>query len=464
MLFDILNIALPIAMPDLLQIEYIPLSRAECLLFDRNPKKHDIGAIATSISRYGFKDPPKFEPLLNGGEGGIVEGNGRVETLIWMYRQKQEIPRGIAIADDGEWCIPVVFGVDAESEKAAAAYAIDHNHLSLAGSSFTALDMSRLWESEGYLELLKYLDDELPVTVDGDDLDLLLEQLQNNLDEHETPTEEEDEETTSDLIEDAEQGKIEGRVQEGQIWQLGKHFIACGDSTDLDNIERLLEVMGRQSADMVWADPPYGINAVSKDGKTGTGKPTPFGGAKNRSDGVKTISATIYAPIIGDDGIETAIAAASLSLDIFPKALQIWWGANHYIKPFKESSCWLIWDKQTDGNNFADAELAWCSSSTTVRIFRHLWQGMVRASEHGKRFHPTQKPVALCEWAFEKYGNPGDLIFDPFLGSAPSILAAQKMNDDRVVAGFEMSKDYCEIICRRFESFTGINAKLVGHL
>jgi DNA modification methylase len=90
---------------------------------------------------------------------------------------------------------------------------------------------------------------------------------------------------------------------------------------------------------------------------------------------------------------------------------------------------------------------------------------MIKASEHGeKRVHPTQKPVALCEWAFEKYGDSDDVIFDPFLGSAPSIIAAQKMEGDRTVYGFELSIDYCEIIIQRFEKFTGIEAKLVGRL
>jgi DNA modification methylase len=66
--------------------------------------------------------------------------------------------------------------------------------------------------------------------------------------------------------------------------------------------------------------------------------------------------------------------------------------------------------------------------------------------------------------AFECFTEPDDLIFDPFLGSAPSIIAAQKMDGDRTVYGMELSPEYIEIICRRFESFTGITAELAGHL
>ena len=90
---------------------------------------------------------------------------------------------------------------------------------------------------------------------------------------------------------------------------------------------------------------------------------------------------------------------------------------------------------------------------------------MIKASERGeKRVHPTQKPVALCEWCFEKYGSDNDLIFDPFLGSGISIIAAQKMEGDRTVYGFELSEDYCEVIIQRYENFTGDIAKLVGRL
>ena len=89
----------------------------------------------------------------------------------------------------------------------------------------------------------------------------------------------------------------------------------------------------------------------------------------------------------------------------------------------------------------------------------------MKASERGeRRVHPTQKPIALCEWAFEKYGKPDDLIFDPFLGSAPSIIAAQKMEGTRTVYGFELSPEYCEVVCRRFEQLTGKTAELVGSL
>lgn len=156
-----------------IQIKYIPLSSAA--LFDKNCKLHDIGAIAKSIAKNGFRNPPLWDANLNNGEGGIVAGNGRTETLAWMQAQGQPAPKGIAVDADGEWFIPVVFGCDADSEVAAQAFAIDDNLLTMAGANFTALDMSRLFDSDGYLAILQELDmlDMLPVTVDKDDLALL---------------------------------------------------------------------------------------------------------------------------------------------------------------------------------------------------------------------------------------------------------------------------------------------------
>ena len=156
-----------------LRLEYVPLDQVA--LWDSNPKKHDIGSIAESIKRHGFKDPPKFEPELNGGKGGIVEGNGRLKTLQTMKRQGADLPRGLREVDD-EWAVPVLFGVDATSEKAAEAYAVDHNNLTMAGGDFTAWDMSRMWDEDAYIAVLEGLAevDELPVSLDGDDLDGLL--------------------------------------------------------------------------------------------------------------------------------------------------------------------------------------------------------------------------------------------------------------------------------------------------
>jgi hypothetical protein len=166
-------------MSDELTIRYVPLSTVA--LWERNPKRHSIGDLAASIERYGFKEIPKYEPRLNNGQGGIVAGNGRIETLAALHQQGKPAPRGI-IEQDGEWLVPVTFGVDAASQEEAEAYGIDSNNLSLSGGDFTAWDMSRLW-GEGYTDILAGLAtaDALPITVDGDALDGLLNREANGI-------------------------------------------------------------------------------------------------------------------------------------------------------------------------------------------------------------------------------------------------------------------------------------------
>jgi DNA modification methylase len=89
-----------------------------------------------------------------------------------------------------------------------------------------------------------------------------------------------------------------------------------------------------------------------------------------------------------------------------------------------------------------------------------MWNGMLKDSEHGqRRVHPTQKPIALAEWAFEKYGMERDVIFDPFLGSGISVIAAEKLG--RTVIGCELSPAYINVVLSRWEKHTGQSAQLL---
>jgi hypothetical protein len=159
---------------EFVEIRFVPLSQIEKLdgiLWSKNSKKHDIDKILESIDRYGWVDPPKWDKNLNSGNGGIAFGNGRTEALITgliaARAQGREPPRGIPIdKTTGEWCIPIKFGVDCKSEVEAMALAIDHNNLQMSG--FEASEISRLWESEGYLAVLSEIAEAgvVPVTVD----------------------------------------------------------------------------------------------------------------------------------------------------------------------------------------------------------------------------------------------------------------------------------------------------------
>lgn len=154
-----------------LELRYVPLSQAR--LWDENPKLHDLGALMRSIELHGFGDPPKYDALLE----GLVYGNGRTEALELMRREGMTVPRGIAALEDGDWALPVIFGIDAKSREAAVAFAIDHNNLSLLGGNFSFTDMLALWDEEGLQKVLMDVPDagELLASFESSDVASLLD-------------------------------------------------------------------------------------------------------------------------------------------------------------------------------------------------------------------------------------------------------------------------------------------------
>ena len=157
-------------MTDQLELRYIPLPQAR--RWDENPKRHALGALAQSIETHGFGDPPKYDATLD----ALVYGNGRTEALEQMRTSGKQPPRGIAVQEDGEWAVPVIFGVDAESKAAAVAFAIDHNHLTLLGGDLGFADLLQIWDESGLQAVLDSTPDatELLTSLDRADIDALL--------------------------------------------------------------------------------------------------------------------------------------------------------------------------------------------------------------------------------------------------------------------------------------------------
>jgi len=133
---------------------------------------------------------------------------------------------------------------------------------------------------------------------------------------------------------------------------------------------------------------------------------------------------------------------------------QIIWGANHFMQNIAIGSpCWIVWDKQTAGNN-ADCELAFTSFETAVRKFAFMWEGFWQGDMKNKekRIHPTQKPVKLYDWLLHNYAKPGQSILDTHLGSGSSAIAAHYYGVDFV--GCELDVDYFNAAKNRFELAT----------
>lgn len=123
---------------------------------------------------------------------------------------------------------------------------------------------------------------------------------------------------------------------------------------------------------------------------------------------------------------------------------QIIWGAN-YFHNMPPTRCFLVWRKLTISESFSMAmcEYAWTSFSGNAKLFECAPQGSKE-----KRFHPTQKPVALYSWILKNFAKPGDRILDTHLGSGSSRIAAYRLGFDFV--GCELDREYYEKQEERF--------------
>ena len=363
----------------------------------RTHSEEQVNQIVASINEFGFTNP-----LLIDEKDNIIAGHGRL--LASKKLKMEEVP-----------CI-VLKGLTEAQKKA---YIIADNKMALNAG----------WDDELLkieLENLKKLDFDLELTgFDVDELDDIFQ------------VEEEQEIVEDDFdIEPPEEPK----AKLGDIYQLGNHRLMCGDSTNIEDINKLLD---KHKIDMVYTDAPYGISIVNdKTHKVGAGNL-----AKNKE----------YLEVKGDDTTDTAKKfynnCVKLNVDKF-----ILWGGNYFIDFLPFSASWLIWDKRVDmnSNNFADGEMAWCSFKTPVRIYHQLWNGMIREGEHEDRVHPTQKPVKMQTEILKDFTNENDNIFDGFGGSGSTLMACEQTNRNCYMMEYE--PHYIDVIIARWETFTGKKA------
>lgn len=233
--------------------------------------------------------------------------------------------------------------------------------------------------------------------------------------------------------------KVEPKTKLGDIYSLGAHRLMCGDSTSIDAVEKL---MNGQKADMVFTDPPYGMNLntnfqdIHKGAKTG----------KN------------HAPVIGDSNkFDPSCLFTVSSKD------RLVWGADYFIENLPIGGSWYVWDKTVGrfegriGNEF---ELLWTELPHKRLVFRHEWVGYngLEKEDTKTRGHPNQKPVELLCKILDQFKH--DNILDLFGGSGSTLIACEKTN--RKCFMMELDPHYCDVIVARWEKFTGQTADLLN--
>ena len=367
--------------------------------YERNAKIHpseQVEKIKRSIEEFGFVTPCVID-----GEYNLIAGHGRVQAAKEM----------------GLETVPCVF-VEGLSEAQRKAYILADNRLGELGE----WDMSIVFDELDDLQMMEF-----NIEVTGFEMP---EEIPEAYEDEWEPTIHE-----------------EPRTKLGDLWKLGEHRLICGDSTDVNVIDRLMDGV---KAKLLLTDPPYGIDVV-KGNKVGGDK------AFGKVGGGNIVKSKTYSAIIGDDTTDTARENYDVALTCTEN--QIIFGGNYFTDFLPPSRCWIVWDKQNTGN-FADAELAWTSFDKGVRLYHFLWNGLCREGgrevEGKTRVHPTQKPVGMLADILKDFSEENDSILDCFGGSGSTLIACEQLN--RKCYMCELDPHYVDVIIDRWETLTGKKA------
>ena len=214
----------------------------------------------------------------------------------------------------------------------------------------------------------------------------------------------------------------------GDLFEIGEHRLLCGDSTDSDQVAKL---MNGQKADMVFTDPPYGMSLNTNYQDIHKGAST----GRN------------FDKIINDD--KEFDPSCIFVLDAKEYFL---WGADYYKHFLPNGGSWHIWDKTVGrfngriGNEF---EMCWSKNSHKREIISIEWVGYNGMKEQDtiKRVHPTQKPIELCLHFIKDYSKNN--VIDLFLGSGSTMVASHQLK--RKCYGMELDPKYCQVIIDRMK-------------
>jgi len=362
----------------------------------RTHSEEQVAQLAGSIKEFGFNNP-----VLIGQDDVIIAGHGRV-----MAARKvglMEVP-----------CIKLTHLTETQRK----AYIIADNRLALNAG----------WDNELLtIELNDLLADNFALDILGFDTD----ELKNLLD----PVKPTEGLTDEDAVPETPE---EPKTKPGDIYQLGRHRLMCGDSTSIDAVEKL---MNGARVDLVFTDPPYNVA---------------FNGRSGKHDVIKNDN-------LSESDFESFITEVCNTIQaVDPKAYYIWcnwdfYGVLQHKLPYK--AC-IVWAKNVFGmGNGYRHQHEFClfhgKIDEVVKNESDLWS----IKKDTNYVHPTQKPVALSVRAF---GNHVKLlnVLDLFGGSGSTMIGAEQTGRNCYM--MELDPKYCDVIVKRWEDFTGLKAELVN--
>ena len=396
-------------------MQIVKLKLEDLKPYKNNAKIHtaeQIKQIKDSILKFGNNDPIAVATDKN----IIIEGHGRYIALKELGYEEAECIR-----------------LDHLSEAERKAYAIAHNKLTMN----TGFD-DELLAIE--FEELQDLDFDLGLT--GFE-ELEIENLLN------------EDESDNEVFEDGYEVELpkEPKAKQGDIYRLGRHFLMCGDSTSVEDVEKLTN---GAKIDLLITDPPYNVAYE--------------GGTKDKL--------TIKNDCMDNDSFRAFLTNAFFAADNVMKS-----GAVFYI-----------WHADSEGYNFRGACndinwkvrqcLIWNKSSMVMGRQDYQWKhepclygwkdgaGHLWASDRKQTTvlnfdkpvrngeHPTMKPIALFDYQIKNNTKKEDVVLDLFAGSGTTLIACEQ--NGRISYNMELDPRYCDVIIERWETFTGKKAVLLN--
>jgi DNA modification methylase len=220
------------------------------------------------------------------------------------------------------------------------------------------------------------------------------------------------------------------------------HRLMVGDATKREDVEKLMD---GKKADMVFTDPPYGMDLdVGLSNNVTWGKDGWSGKSKR------------YEKVVGDDK-EWIFDKANH----FDCKEQFWWGADYYRRTLPRGGGWFVWNKTRNNDkqdqiksNGSQFELCWSKTPHKREVLNILWKGLMgtESQDIRLRVHPTQKPIQVCGWFISRFSEEGSIVIDLFGGSGSTLIACEQL--DRICYMMEISPVYCDVIRKRYEQFT----------